>query len=46
MQRQHVLHHQLRRIAMLAVDVPLDVEAHHVLALGKQALGPATQAGI
>lgn len=29
---------------MLAVFVALDVEADHVVALGKQTLGPAAQA--
>ena len=46
MQRQHVLHHKLRGIPMLAIDVLLDVESDHVVALGKQALGPAAQAAV
>ena len=43
MQRQHVLNDELRRIAMLAVDVLLDVEAYDVVALGEQALRPAAE---
>ena len=37
MQRQHVLQHQRRRIAVLAVDVPLDIEADDVEAGREQA---------
>jgi hypothetical protein len=34
---------QLRRIAVLAVDVRLDVEADHVPTLGQQPFGPASE---
>ena len=43
-QRQHVLDDKLRGIAMLAVLMPLDVEADDIVALGQQALGPAAEA--
>ena len=46
MKRQHVLDHKLRRIAMLAVDVPLDVEADARRAFGEQAVRPASKARI
>src|SRR5580693_10403463 len=40
---QHVLDNKLRRIAMLAVHVVLDVEADHVIALCQQSLCPAAE---
>jgi hypothetical protein len=43
-EREHVLHDELSRIAVLAVDVLLDVESDNVVALGKKPLGPAAQA--
>src|SRR5689334_22494084 len=42
--RPHVLEHELRGVAMLAVDVLLNVEADHVEAFGQQPFGPATEA--
>ena len=44
MKGQHILHDKLRRIAMLAVNVAKIVEADDIVALSKQAFGPAAQA--
>src|SRR6185312_6806052 len=40
---EHVLDHKLRRIAMLAVDMLLDVKPDNVEALGEQARCPASE---
>lgn len=41
--RHDVLQHKLRGIALLAIDVTLDVETDHVEAFGQEAIGPAAQ---
>ena len=46
MERPHVLQYELRGVAVLAVDVPLDIEADNIVAFGEQALGPAAEAAI
>src|SRR6185312_10922437 len=43
-ERTHVLQHELRRIAVRAVDVALDVEADAIVPLGQKPLGPAAEA--
>jgi len=42
MQRQNVLHHQLRGVFLIAVYVALDVKADDLVALGQAAFGPST----
>jgi hypothetical protein len=44
MQRQNVLQDQLRGIPLIAICVPLIVEADHVVPFGKQTFGPAAKA--
>lgn len=43
MQRQNVLNDQLRWVALITVDVLLDVEAKNLIALGKQPFRPPTK---
>jgi hypothetical protein len=43
MQRENVLDHQLRGIAMLAVDVLLDIEADDVVIFGQTSFSPTTE---
>src|SRR4029077_3354148 len=41
--RAHVLQHELRRIAVLAILMALNVKADHIVALGQHAIRPAAQ---
>ena len=43
MQREHVLHDKLRRVAVLAVAVILNIEADDIVTFGEQPLGPAAE---
>src|ERR1019366_7399059 len=43
LQRQNVLQDQLPWIGMCAVDVTLDIKAHHVIALRKKSFSPAAK---
>jgi len=40
-ERPDILQNKLRGVAVLAVDMPLDVEADHGVAFGQQPLGPS-----
>lgn len=42
-QRQDVLQHELRRVAMVAVHMLFDVEADHVIAFKQKPLSPAAE---
>jgi hypothetical protein len=43
-QRANVSDNELRRVSLIAVFMPLDVETNHVIAFGKQAVSPAAEA--
>lgn len=43
MNRQHILYHQLSRVAFLTVYVMLDVEAHDIIAFEEKAAAPSSQ---
>jgi hypothetical protein len=45
-ERPDVLQHELRGIAVLAIDVLLDVETNNIVAFRKQSFSPPAQAAV
>jgi hypothetical protein len=45
-QREYVLKHELRGIAMFAINMPLNIEPHYVVAFREECFRPTTEAAV